>query len=271
MPYDEVRNPSVSSEVKGETEDDTVRVLSQYFHLIIMRHPVEGFAEQMAHELDALHMSIPIINGGSGKDQHPTQALLDIYTLRRCFAGTSLDGAMPDFSQNRLSGKTIAFVGDLKRGRTVRSLAYLLCRYPGVRLIFIAPPELQLRDDIVAYLQREQMEFSFADDLGAIIGECDAVYMTRLQDEYDVAGESKSIDYGRFSISADMADRFKPNLAIMHPLPRRNELDRRLDTDPRAKYFEQVQNGLWIRSAIMAYVFNADAAVLDHYQSHYSF
>jgi aspartate carbamoyltransferase catalytic subunit len=94
--------------------------------------------------------------------------------------------------------------------------------------------------------------------------------MTRLQDEYDVAGESKSIDYDRFRLSADMSSLFKPDLAILHPLPRRNELDRRLDTDPRAKYWEQVQNGLWIRAAIIAYVFNADAAIFDYYQSRFS-
>jgi len=269
--FAEVRNPSVSSEIKGETEDDTVRVLSQYFHLIVMRHPVEGFAERMAHNLDALRMSIPIINGGSGKDQHPTQAMLDVYTLRRCFDSNLSLGAVPDFAHNRLAGKTLALVGDLKRGRTVRSLVYLLCRYPGVRLRFVAPPQLQLEQDIVTYLRRHDMQFEFSDDLGAVIGDCDAVYMTRLQDEYDIDGESKSIDYDRFRLSADMRSRFKPDLAILHPLPRRNELDRALDTDPRAKYFEQVQNGLWMRAAIIAYIFNTDAPIIDYYQTHHTY
>ncbi len=271
MPYDEVRNPSVSSEIKGETEDDTIRVLSQYFDLIIMRHPVEGFAETMAHELDALHLSIPIVNGGSGKDQHPTQALLDMYTLLRSFAEDAGPKGIPSFSHDRMAGKTIAFVGDLKRGRTVRSLVYLLCRYPGVRLMFVSPPELGLEHDIISYLKRNEMEYEIANDLGEIIGDCDAVYMTRLQDEYDVKGESKSIDYDRFRLSADMAPRFKPNLAILHPLPRRNELDRALDTDPRARYWDQVKNGMWMRAAIIAYIFNADAAILDHFQSHYTY
>lgn len=271
MPYDEVRNPSVSSEIKGETEDDTIRVLSQYFDLIIMRHPVEGFAETMAHELDALHLSIPIVNGGSGKDQHPTQALLDMYTLLRSFAEDAGPKGIPSFSHDRMAGKTIAFVGDLKRGRTVRSLVYLLCRYPGVRLMFVSPPELGLEHDIISYLKRNEMEYEIASDLGEIIGDCDAVYMTRLQDEYDVKGESKSIDYDRFRLSADMAPRFKPNLAILHPLPRRNELDRALDTDPRARYWDQVKNGMWMRAAIIAYIFNADAAILDHFQSHYTY
>ncbi len=271
MPYDEVRNPTVSSEVKGETEEDTVRVLSQYFNMIIMRHPREGFAEQMAYELDALHASIPIVNGGSGKDQHPTQAMLDIYTLHRCFGRAAIDRGAIDFSQNRFANKTIAFVGDLRRGRTVRSLAYLLCRYPGVRMVFVAPDELQIEDDILDYIKRHEVDFEMAGSLGEIISRCDAVYMTRLQDEYDVAGESKSIDYDRYRLSADMADRFKPDLAILHPLPRRNELDRALDTDPRAKYFDQVQNGMWMRAAIIAYVFNAEGAIFDHYQSHFTF
>ncbi|HRX85442.1 MAG TPA: aspartate carbamoyltransferase [Phycisphaerae bacterium] len=269
--YDEVRNPSVSSEVKGETEDDTVRVLSQYFNLIVMRHPKEGFAEEMAHALDALNMSIPIINGGSGQDQHPTQALLDIYTLHRAFGRVAIERGNLDFSTNRFAGKTIAFVGDLKRGRTVRSLAYLLCRYPGVRMIFIAPPELQISEDILEYLGRNEVEYAFADDVGAVIHECDAIYMTRLQDEYDVAGESKKIDFDRFHISADMTPRFKPDLAIMHPLPRRKEIDRRLDTDPRAQYFSQVHNGMWMRAAAIAYAFHMDGAIIDHYQTHFTY
>ena len=94
--------------------------------------------------------------------------------------------------------------------------------------------------------------------------------MTRLQDEYDVAGESKTIDYGRYRLDAAMAPRFKSNLVIMHPLPRRHELDVRLDADPRAKYWEQVRNGMWIRAALLAYVFSVDAAIIDHYQGHYS-
>lgn len=271
LPYDEVRNPSVSSEVKGETEDDTVRVLSQYFNLIIMRHPMAGFAERMALDLDALHLSIPIVNAGSGPDQHPTQALLDIYTLHRSFGRAAIERGNLDFSTNRFEGKTIAFVGDLKRGRTVRSLAYLLCRYPGVRMTFIAPDELQIQEDITAYLDRNGVQYEFCGDLNEVIHQVDAVYMTRLQDEYDVAGESKRIDYDRYRITADMAPRFKPELAIMHPLPRRNELDRRLDTDPRAKYWDQVQNGMWMRAAIIGYIFHVDAAIIDHYQSHFAY
>ncbi|MBI4716702.1 MAG: aspartate carbamoyltransferase [Planctomycetes bacterium] len=271
MPYNSVRDRSTSSEVKGESEDDTIRVLSQYFDLIIMRHPAEGFAEHVAHILNDMPRTIPVINGGSGKDQHPTQALLDIYTLFRAFADPETTRIERRYMRNVFSGKTIAFVGDLKRGRTVRSLTYLLCRYPGVRLLFISPPELRIGEDILQYIGRHSVEYEIADDLPSRIGECDAVYMTRLQDEHDVAGESKSIDYYRYALTCEMAKDFKPGLAILHPLPRRHELDQRLDSLPQAKYWAQVRNGMWMRAALIAAIFNVDVAIRDHYHAYYNF
>lgn len=269
MPYNSVRDRSTSSEIKGESEEDTIRVLSQYFDLIVMRHPREGFAELVAGILNDMSRTIPVINGGSGKDQHPTQALLDIYTLFRAFSdpgGARVEGR---YMRNILAEKTIAFVGDLKRGRTVRSLAYLLCRYPGVRMLFVSPPELQIGDDILAYLARHGIDFEITHDLRAHIGECDGVYMTRLQDEHDVAGESQAIDYDRFSLTYDMAKDFKPGLAILHPLPRRQELDQRLDPLPQAKYWAQVRNGMWMRAALIASIFRVDDAIADHYHAYY--
>ena len=270
MPYNEVRNPSTSSEVKGETEDDTIRVLSQYFDLIIMRHPEEGFAENMAHMLNRMRRTIPLINGGSGKDQHPTQALLDIYTLLRCLGHRGQDPPTTDYSGNPLEGKTIALVGDLQRGRTARSLAYLLCRYPGVRILFVSHPELQMDQDIIDYVERNNIEHEMHDDLRPVIGQCDAVYMTRLQDEWDTEGQTSKLDYSRYQLTYEMADQFKPNLVIMHPLPRRAEIDKRLDNDPRAKYWDQVRNGMWMRAAIIAGIFNVDARIIDHYHSYYA-
>jgi aspartate carbamoyltransferase catalytic subunit len=272
MPHNEVRDRSTSSEVKGESEDDTIRVLSQYFDLIIMRHPAEGFAEHVANLLNAMPRTIPVINGGSGKDQHPTQALLDIYTLMRSFTENEPHrGGFGRYAQNPFLGKTIAFVGDLKRGRTVRSLTYLLCRYPGARLLFIAPPELQIGDDIKEYVSRHGVEIELSDDIRAKIGDVDGVYMTRLQDEWDKDGESKAIDFGRFSLTHDMAKSFKPGLVIMHPLPRRHELDQKLDALPQAKYWDQVRNGMWMRAAIIASIFNVDTAIREHYHAYYSF
>lgn len=272
MPYNEVRDRSTSSEVKGESEDDTIRVLSQYFDLIIMRHPSEGFAEHVACMLNSMPRTIPVINGGSGKDQHPTQALLDIYTLMRAFTeDTGNRRGSGRYAQNPFTGKTIAFVGDLKRGRTVRSLTYLLCRYPGVKLLFIAPPELQIGEDIQEYVSRHGVEYELSDDVRAHIGDTDGVYMTRLQDEWDKDGESKAIDFDRFSLTYDMAKLFKPGLAVLHPLPRRHELDQRLDALPQAKYWDQVRNGMWMRAALIASVFNVDTAIREHYHAYYSF
>ena len=271
MPYNEVRDRSTSSEIKGEAEEDTIRVLSQYFDLIIMRHPKEGFAEQVAGMLNEMPRTIPVINGGSGKDQHPTQALLDIYTLSRSFADPQATRVERRYMKNLFTGKTIAFVGDLARGRTVRSLTYLLCRYPGVRLIFVSPPQLQIGEDILEYLQRHEIEYELSGDLRKHIGELDAVYMTRLQDEHDVDGESKSIDYYSYSLTYEMAKDFKPELAILHPLPRRLELDQRLDSLPQAKYWDQVRNGMWMRAAVIASIFNADIAIRDHYHAYYTF
>ncbi len=271
MPYNDVRDSSTSSEVKGETEEDTVRVLSQYFDVIIMRHPSEGFAERMANMLNVTPRPIPLINGGSGKDQHPTQALLDIYTLYRCFAGSLSERIRHDPDRNLFAGKTIAFVGDLKRGRTVRSLTYLLTRYPGACLLFVAPKELQISDDIREYLERNDYEHRLENDLSDVIERCDAVYMTRLQDEHDKAGESKSIDLTRFALTRELEPRLKPDLAILHPLPRRAELDTFYDNDPRAKYWDQMHNGMWMRAALLAYVFNVDGTILDHYFSYYNY
>ena len=256
MRFSEVRSASVSSEAKGETEEDSFRVLSQYFDTIILRHPGEGFAERMANDLDSLGLSIPIINGGSGKDQHPTQALLDIYTLQRQFR---------DFN-----GKIIAFVGDLKRGRTVRSLSYLLTRYPGVSIRFVAPDELQIEDDIFNYLADHDISVVKYDNINEVL-DSDAIYMTRFQDEYDsVPGESKKIDYYKFSFTADMAAHLKPTAAILHPLPRRQELDPEFDTDPRAKYWDQVKNGMWMRAALLIYVFRMDSQVMGYYWETYA-
>jgi aspartate carbamoyltransferase catalytic subunit len=271
LPYNEVRDRSTSSELKGESEDDTIRVLSQYFDLIIMRHPAEGFAEHVANMLNEMPRTIPVINGGSGRDQHPTQALLDIYTLGRSFAQPHSGRSVPRYMRNPFAGKVIAFVGDLQRGRTVRSLTYLLCRYPGARLLFVAPPELQIGEDILAYVSRSGIEYELAEDLRSHIGDCNAVYMTRLQDEWDVDGESKDIDYERFSLTSEMAKHFKSDLVIMHPLPRRAEIDQQLDTAPQAKYWAQVRNGMWMRAALIASIFNVDIPIRDHYQAYYMY
>lgn len=252
----EVRDPSTSSEVKGETADDTIRTFSSYVDVIIMRHPQEGFAERATWVLNNSDRPVPVFNAGSGKDQHPTQALLDIYTLHRNFA-----------QQGGIEGKSIAMVGDLKRGRTVRSLSYLLTNYPDVKMYFVAPQKFQMKDDIKTFLDKKGTSYYEVDNLNEVLPHVDAVYMTRIQDEHDVDGESSNYDYSNYRIGQEQLVKLNRNAIIMHPLPRRNEIDASVDSDPRAKYWRQERNGMWIRAALFIKVFAMEDAVIEHYNS----
>jgi aspartate carbamoyltransferase catalytic subunit len=249
----EVRDTSTSSELKGESPEDSVRTFSSYFDLIIMRHPVGGFAERIAWLLSNTERSVPVINAGSGKDQHPTQALLDIYTLQRSFE-----------TRGGIEGKRVVFVGDLARGRTVRSLSWLLLHYPGVQQVFVAPRPLQIGEDVLADLRRAGAEYRLTDDFEAEIPAADAIYMTRIQDEWDDPRESAAIDTRRFKFTAAHLQRLKPDAILMHPLPRRDEIAPECDADPRAMYWRQVRNGMWVRTALILIIFHHDAEV-DHY------
>ncbi len=253
-----VRDASTSSELKGESKEDSVRTFSSYFDLVIMRSPSRGLAERMAWVLGNSERRIPIINAGSGKDQHPTQALLDVYTLFRSFE-----------EQGGIDGKTVVFVGDLLRGRTVRSLSYLLTRFRDVRQIFVAPPELQIKEDILRMLREKGIAHEVSGDLRRWLPEADAVYMTRIQDEWDTAsGESARIDTSAFKIGLPEAALMKPTAAILHPLPRRDEISTDLDNDPRAKYWRQMRNGMWIRAALIAATFGKEAEIAAYYDAH---
>ena len=249
----EVRDTSTSSEMKGERPEDSVRTFSSYVDLIIMRHPEPGFAERIALMLNNIGRPVPVINAGSGKDQHPTQALLDIYTLHRSFE-----------NYGGIDGKKIAFVGDLKRGRTVRSLAYLLRNYDNMTLYFVAPEALRLEDDLRTYLREQDVTFEESDNLHEVVPLVDAVYMTRIQDEYDQAEESGQIDYSRYHLRKEYLSLLRPNAVIMHPLPRRNEIPVAIDEDKRAVYWRQVRNGMWARVALIAAIFGKDQTILDY-------
>lgn len=249
----EVRDTSTSSELKGESQEDTVRTFSSYVDLIVMRHPQAGFAERIAFLLNQIGRPVPVINAGSGKDQHPTQALLDIYTLHRSFE-----------NYGGIDGKKIAFVGDLLRGRTVRSLVYLLRNYDGVKLYFVAPKGLQMGEDLKEYMSEQKVAFEEGEDLGKVIPLADAVYMTRIQDEYDEAGESKRIDYSRYHFKKEYLDILHPNAIIMHPLPRRGEIPVEIDEDRRAIYWRQVRNGMWVRVALVAKIMRKDTDIMEY-------
>lgn len=245
----EIRDASTSSEVKGESLDDSIRTFSSYVDVIIMRTWEQGFAEKAADLMDRIPRRVPIVNAGSGRDHHPTQALLDIYTLDRSFRTFQQRGS--------IDGKTIGLVGDLKRGRTARSLAYLMKNYKDVKLVLISPDDFRMEPDIKTHLDEHNVNWTETDSLGDSLEHLDAVYMTRLQSEHDVDSESQSFDYSRFSFTEKELERLPAQAIIMHPLPRGNELSADVDQDPRAMYWRQERNGMWMRVAALLKVFDA--------------
>ncbi len=252
----EVRDPSISSEMKGESLEDSLRTFSSYFDTIIMRTPLQGFAEKTAWVLSNTERPIPILNAGSGKDQHPTQALLDIYTLVRSFE-----------KYGGLEDKHIVFCGDLLRGRTVRSLSYLLTMYPNIRMTFAAPKHLQIGEDILRQLDEAGIQYDVTTNFKDTIPTADAIYMTRIQDEWDKKpGESAAqFNLADYSFSGDDLRRLPISSVIMHPLPRRTEIDTACDNDPRAVYWRQMRNGMWIRAALIATIFGRDTEITHYY------
>lgn len=244
----EIRDTNTSSEKKGESIEDSIRTFSSYVDLIIMRSPQAGLCERIASMLDNTPRPVPVINAGSGPDEHPTQALLDVYTLNRCFK-----------EQNGIDDKTICMVGDLKRGRTVRSLSYLLSNFSDINIIFCSPTEFKIADDLRIHLTNNKVKFSETTDFMAAISCADAIYMQRIQDEYDISDEDvQQVDITKYCLKYEHLDSLKPTCKILHAMPRRQELDVRIDSDPRAEYWSQQRNGMWIRSALIAMLLGID-------------
>ncbi len=250
MQTSEIRSPSISSEVKGETFEDSIRTFSSYADVIIMRTPEGGKAARAAELMDSIPRPVPVINAGSGPDQHPTQALLDIYTLERSFE-----------RRGGIDGKTIAMMGDLRRGRTVRSLSYLMKNYSQVRLRFVAPPGYEIRRDILDHLEVHGVAYQSTSRLEDVIGELDALYVTRLQSEYDDSDQPGKADYAAYSIGPEQLKNFPADAIVMHPLPRGPELDPAIDNDPRVMYWRQERNGMWMRVALLAAIFELDGSL----------
>jgi len=252
----EIRDPRVSSEIKGESFDDSLRTFSSYTDLIIMRHVGQNMAERAAWLLNTrTNRQVPVINGGSGSDQHPTQAILDVYTLQRSFE-----------NQGGLDGKTILMCGDLRRGRTVRSLSYLMKNFKDVKIIYASPKAFQMKEDVCSFLERQKIPYIIeTENVQNVLAEADAIYMTRIQDEHDaVVGESSKVDTTRFKLrDSDMAT-LKSNAIIMHPFPRREEIEVAIDSDPRAMYWRQERNGMWTRTALIAYIFNVHDEIMNY-------
>jgi aspartate carbamoyltransferase catalytic subunit len=255
MKISEIRGTTTSSEVKGESQEDTIRTFASYVDLIIIRHPEEGFAEKTAWILNQNKLPVAVINGGSGPDQHPTQALLDIYTLERSFR--NIGG---------LDGKKIAMVGDLKRGRTVRSLSYLMRNYNDVTLYFVSPEIFRMRDDIKNFLKKHRIEFHETDSFASVMPLVDAIYMTRIQKEYSEAPAGESDVYPDFHFTKEHLPMIQSHCIVMHPLPRRYEIEIEVDKDPRAVYWKQERNGMWMRAALISYIFGVDDEIAAEYR-----
>jgi len=224
-----------SSAVKGESIEDTIRIVGSYCDLIVLRHHEEGSAKQAA---SISH--VPIINAGDGKGQHPTQALLDLYTIYREF--------------ERIENLKIAIVGDLASGRTARSLCYLLGKLLGnCEIIFISPENLKMKDDIKEYLEKHNVKFREETDLNKILPEIDVVYLTRIQKERLSLEDYKKAK-GKYVIDEHNIHLIKPTSRIMHPLPHVEEINLPTEiekNDKRVAYFRQAQNGLYIRMALL--------------------
>jgi aspartate carbamoyltransferase catalytic subunit len=228
---------SFSSAVEGEQLEDTIRIISNYCDVIVLRHNEEGGAQRAAAV-----SPIPIINAGDGGGgQHPTQALLDLYTI---------------YNECRtLDGLSVAMIGALDTGRTVRSLAYLLSKFERVNLYFLAPPEMQIQPDIISHLQEHNVSFHLETDANDIISKVDVAYQTRIDRE---RLQGKDVDLSQYNIYPEMLKRMKPDAIIMHPLPRSVEIDPLVDRDPRAAYFRQSQNGLFVRMALLTMLFDKE-------------
>ncbi len=237
-----------SSAAKGETLEDSIRVTSGYADVIVMRHPEKGAAARAAAAA-----SIPVVNAGDGPGQHPTQALLDLYTVER--------------ELGHVDGITIAFIGDLKHGRTVRSLAYLLGKYRDVRAIFVSPPELAICPDILAYLDRHGVAYEETADLHPAAARADVLYQTRIQKERFADAEEYARLKGCYRVDAALVATMKPGAIVMHPLPRVDEIAPEVDALPQAAYFRQARYGLFARMALLEWVLS-DGPALEPFVSH---
>jgi aspartate carbamoyltransferase catalytic subunit len=223
-----------SSEIPGEHLEDTIKIISNFCDVIVLRHNEEGGAKRAAAV-----SSVPVINAGDGDGgQHPTQALLDLYTIYN--------------EANTIDGLSVVFIGALDNGRTVRSLAYLLSKFERTKLYFVAPDELQIKKDILEHLEEKGVWYQLLNSTEEIIDKVDIVYQTRIDRD---RLKQKDMDLTRFNIDTNVMQKMKYNSIIMHPLPRSVEISPAVDADPRAAYFRQSNNGLAVRMALLSLIF----------------
>jgi len=229
-----VADPKTSSAVKGESLADTARTVSGYADVIVMRHPQTGSAQEAADAVE-----VPVINAGDGSGQHPTQALLDAYTIQK--------------EKGSLERLTMTLAGDLKHGRTIHSLVYLLARF-GVRFLFVSPPSLEMPAEITAELRKMGADVSESTDLAAAMRESDVVYMTRIQRERFTDPAEYERLKGSYVLDMAMVRQAKRGIIVLHPLPRVKEIATEVDAYEGAAYFRQTVNGVFVRMALLALV-----------------
>ena len=223
-----------TSQSKGETLKDTIKMVSNYVDMIVMRHPLEG-SSRYASEV----ASVPVVNAGDGANQHPSQTLLDLYSILQ--------------TQGTLEGLTINMVGDLKYGRTTHSLLQAMSHF-NPKFIFTSPEELKMPKEYKDFLDRRNIKYIETDSLDAHLNDCDILYMTRVQQERF----TDPMEYERvkdvYTLNASMLSDVRENMKILHPLPRVTEIDQDVDETPYAYYFKQAENGLYVRMAIISYL-----------------
>jgi len=227
-----VANASSTSMKKGETLNDTISVIEKYADILVMRHPKEGSAAEAVQ-----YTKKPFLNAGDGANQHPTQALLDMYTIQ-CEVGG-------------IDGKVIGFVGDLKFGRTVHSILYLLALYDVKKIIFISPEQLKIPNFYLDMLKEKGIEYVEDSELNKHVPEMDVLYMTRIQQERFEDLDQYYILKGSYVLTADLVKTGKPELRVLHPLPRVDEITTDVDVLPQAAYFREAENGVYMRMALL--------------------
>lgn len=229
--FPDAKNTSVT---KGETLEDTIKIVSNYVDMIVMRHPVEGAAA-----IAASVSPVPVVNAGDGSNQHPTQTLLDMYTIMQ--------------TQGRLDGLTINMVGDLKYGRTVHSLTEAMSDF-NPNFIYTAPEELKMPSKYLKFLDDKHIPYAQTESLEEHLNDCDILYMTRVQQERFPSKEDYDRVKDTYELTASMLGGVKPNMKILHPLPRITEIATDVDDTPYAYYFQQARNGMYVRMAVISYL-----------------
>jgi aspartate carbamoyltransferase catalytic subunit len=228
--------PKVASVEKGENLADTVRTVESYADVLVIRHPLEGAAR-----LAAEFASVPVINAGTGAEEHPTQAMLDLYTMRK--------------ETGKLDGLNVALAGDLRYGRTVHSLAYALSLYD-INLYLVSPPLLRMRKEVLEEV-KDRIKIQELEDLSKVIPQVDVLYMTRIQKERFGSLEDYEKVRGSYKLAANDLSTAKPGMILMHPLPRVDEIAYDVDATSHAKYFKQVFYGLLVRMGLIGLVLGA--------------